>query len=125
MNIIHIKIYSIKLRNLQKENQPLSLVSKQMRKHDCIISQTDSFVKSTPRGVNKSSLKTCRIFIKTTSSEAESVPIKRACVTASAMFSAATGAVECFASEKERSIRNADKSIDVKFRKYIHNTKPN
>jgi len=37
---------------------PLSRISKQIRKQDCMISQTDSFDKTEPVGVSKSVLKT-------------------------------------------------------------------
>lgn len=37
---------------------PLSRISKQIRKHDCMISQTDSFDKTEPVGVSKSVLST-------------------------------------------------------------------
>lgn len=37
---------------------PLSLISKQIRKQDCIISHTDSLVKWAPTGVNKRVRKT-------------------------------------------------------------------
>ena len=42
-----------------KNYLPLSLISKQILKHDCMISQTDSFVMCTPTGLSSSVRNTC------------------------------------------------------------------
>lgn len=40
------------MKELVFKHLPLSLISKQIRKQDCIISHTDSFVKWVPTGVS-------------------------------------------------------------------------
>ena len=77
--------------NTSWQHLPLNRSSKQILKQDCMISQTDSFVRWAPTGVNSSVRKTCSIFIKTTSSLLGSVPTKRAWVTASARLSIPEG----------------------------------
>ena len=42
---------------------PLSLISKQILKHDCIISHTDSLVKRTPAGDSNKAPSTCQNII--------------------------------------------------------------
>lgn len=67
-------------------NSPFNLVSKHIRKQLRMISQTLSFDKKLPSGLNIRVLSTCTIFSRTTPSELLSPPTNRACVTASAMF---------------------------------------
>lgn len=111
-------------------NAPLRRISKQIRKHDCMISHTDSLVKWAPTGVSSRVLRTwntgggafrfrlaeylvgivevcknctCNIFIRTTSSLAGSVPTNLACVTASAMFSMASAAASWLESVQRKT----------------------
>ena len=46
--------------NEAKQDLPLNLISKQIRKQDCIISQTASLVMWTPTGLNSNVLKTLK-----------------------------------------------------------------
>lgn len=83
------KTNTIKRKTHWEQNSPLNRISKQILKHDCIISHTLSLLSNLPAGLSISVLSTWRIFIRTTSSLAGLVPTKRACVTASERASTA------------------------------------